>query len=414
MPKESRSDLHFTVAPPAGASGIASWVLILVITVVLGRLQEVIPGLAYLSLGKVAIGLAALCYLLAPRRHQFALFSFPQIKYLVYFTTLGFCVIPFSYWSTGSFDFMLYRFGSSLLMTLLLIKLVGTYGELRKIIWGIVLTLVILVGAALLTGEGRITASGTYDPNDLSLVIVTFLPLVYYMMLREAGGAKILLLITTFAMIVAMLATQSRSGFVGFTVGLICILIRERVNPLRLMVSGIVIVVMLYSFTPAGFLDRLTVVGTEGDYNMSAGGGRLEIWKRGLDLVFTHPIVGVGPGVFTVAEGTTHIDEQSGTTGKWNTAHNSYLLVAGEFGLPGLILYLLVLSSTVRSVRRLRSSLPEDSDLLWVVKGLEISLYSFMGGAFFLSQAFSAALFLIIAISCSLEILSGNVAEGES
>ncbi len=391
------------------SSGWALRVLILVIWVLVGRVQEIIPGLSYLYLGKVVLGLAAIVYLFTPWLPGAAQFSYSQLRYLVYLFGLGLISTLQSFWPGGSFSFMMFGFLSPLFMVFLLLKVIVTYGELRKVFWSIMAFLLLLGGAALFfTEEGRISASATYDPNDLALIITIFFPLMYYFMINSQGGERLLLMGANLFLIVTMLATQSRSGFIAFCVVTILILIRERVNTGRILLGGIVVVMVFCFYAPTAFLERLQVVGSEDDYNMSAGGGRIEVWKRGLGLITEHPFLGVGPNAFPIAEGSKHIDQETGTTGKWSAAHNSYIQIASEFGIPGFILYMTVLITTIRSLRSAREKLPEESEFRWVINGLELSFYGFMTGGFFLSQAYSSALFLIIGLSVAVQILSQN------
>jgi O-antigen ligase len=384
------------------------WALILLIMVQVGRIQEIVPGLSSVSLGKIALGLGVGCYLFVPRQHEFGAFSFPQIKYLTYLLVVGLCSAPFSYWPGGSFTFLLFGFATCLFMVVLLVKISCNYRDLRQILWATGASMIMLSVVALRSGSDRAFASSSYDPNDLALVLVTLIPLFYYMMTHEAGLSKLLLLGGNLIMLVALMATESRSGFVALCVVVVIILFRERVRPGRIVVSGLAVLLMMVLFTSGSFWDRMSIVGTDQDYNMDSGGGRIEIWKRGLTLVAKYPLLGVGPNQFTVAEGTTHVDEQTGNTGKWSTAHNSYLQVACEFGIPGFILYMMTLIAAIRSLIALRRDLPENSELLWLCNGLEISFYSFMVGGFFLSQAYASTLFLLIGLSAAVQVIDWN------
>jgi O-antigen ligase len=74
--------------------------------------------------------------------------------------------------------------------------------------------------------------------------------------------------------------------------------------------------------------------------------GRWSLWQGGLDVFTSHPVLGVGEGNFaeaamkyseSVQAHSAHKDEVAGV------AHNTFLGVASQLGLVGLILFLGVL-----------------------------------------------------------------------
>ena len=65
---------------------------------------------------------------------------------------------------------------------------------------------------------------------------------------------------------------------------------------------------------------------------------RLQIWKAAIGTIVDRPVFGVGPGNFSVALG-----EDISASRKGASAHNLYLDIASEMGLPGLLLFLLLI-----------------------------------------------------------------------
>jgi O-antigen ligase len=138
------------------------------------------------------------------------------------------------------------------------------------------------------------------------------------------------------------------------------------------------------------------------------GAGRTDIWKAGIQLLLTHPW-GVGIHGYSTVEGLSHEG-----LGKWSTAHNSFLQIGVELGVIGLVLFVRLLIGTIRDLRILRrtharqmgaqagysteSDVTRHNPILLAVP-LEISLWGFMVGGFFLSQAYSPLLYVILALS---------------
>jgi O-antigen ligase len=169
------------------------------------------------------------------------------------------------------------------------------------------------------------------------------------------------------------------------------------------------------------------------EYDRTAG-GRTEIWKTGLTVLATRPW-GVGIDGFSTAEGLYR-----GGGGKWNTAHNSFLQIAVELGLAGLLVFIRLLAGTLKSIRRIelivkppsragpgettqpplwrqlkkkRSREEDDGQgVFQLSEALEISIWGFLVGGFFLSQAYSSMLYIMLAIGVVCLRLTQDVSSG--
>ena len=92
------------------------------------------------------------------------------------------------------------------------------------------------------------------------------------------------------------------------------------------------------------FEDRLKAVLKE----IQADEGRIQIWQRGMGYMLDHPLLGVGAGNFPTAEGTISSIARNTPSWKgvrWSAAHNSFVEIGAELGVPGLILFLLTLGT---------------------------------------------------------------------
>lgn len=385
--------------------------LIFAIMVSLGRIQEIVPGLTAFKLGKVAFGLAIILLFIAPKRNDIEIFSSQQMKYILCLFLLGVISTPFSYWPGKSFNFMFFKYLNSLILLVLLIKVTTTYADLKKIVWGIVISLAILGGKTLSSGAERATSGGgTYDPNDMAFVMVVFFGFFYFSMKSENGVRRWLLLGMMFTALTVIIATQSRGGFLGLVSILTFIAIKEKIGFVKILFAGSALALLFSVIAPEGYGERISsIIKPHEDYNLTAGGGRIEIWKCGLKLIMENPLLGVGPAVFEVAEGTMHVDEATGTTGKWSAAHNSFIQIGVELGITGLIFFIFILISSLRTLKILQRELPEDSYLRRFTCALEVGFYGYFVCGFFLSQAYSPALFLL----AGLTVAVSNIAKRE-
>jgi O-antigen ligase len=103
-----------------------------------------------------------------------------------------------------------------------------------------------------------------------------------------------------------------------------------------------------------GIRMRLFQLFWELDYNRRGGKTpigysvmmKLEFWKTALSIIKQHPILGVGTGDVTDAFKVEYTKLDSWLNEKWRlTSHNYYLYIAVALGIPGLIIFLILISA---------------------------------------------------------------------
>lgn len=379
---------------------VAVYGLMLLVLVYIGRIQELVPNLDRLNLGKTAFVLSILLFIVAPRNSDSSFASAVQIKCIIGILFLALLSIPFSYWPGGSMIFVTQNFIKILIFFFLIVTVVKNIAEIHKIVWAITCSVFALSLTVLISDEeGRLSASSTYDPNDLAFVLVTFLPIVYYFMKQNTGLKKIVLIAVLLMMIVASLATASRGGLIGFIVIAVVIFIKQGKSLKQAILPLIALGVVVSLFASSTFWERMaSMPNLDEDYNVSAGGGRVEIWKSGVKMMVKRPLTGIGINAFEFAEGATHTDLTTGISGKWNAAHNSFIQIGAELGVVGLILFIKLLTSSIKSIRKCRENNAKGIIPYWFLDGTEVAIYGYITTGFFLSQAYSSVLYLLIAL----------------
>jgi O-antigen ligase len=234
----------------------------------------------------------------------------------------------------------------------------------------------------------RVAANWSYDPNDTALFMIMVLALI----LPAAKYVKRLyrwfLYLLTVMGVGAVVLTQSRGGLVA-GVGTIAYwgLSRGAKGVVRVCLLGVLGLTLILAFVPAQHLERFnTMFDLESDYNMTAKGGRMDIWENGMTLFKRNPILGTGLDTFRIAEGLI-----SGG-GRWSEAHNSFLQVAVELGLPGFIVFMGMLISAYK-----RAKPSDESD--WLGRGIRLSLVSYLAGGMFLSWSYHIVFFFVLCIA---------------
>ena len=152
-----------------------------------------------------------------------------------------------------------------------------------------------------------------------------------------------------------------------------------------------------------------TILTLDQDYNRTSETGRWHIWSRGIGYMLQHPILGVGANNFPIAEGTISplaALQQYNIGVRWNAAHNSFVQIGAELGVPGLILFVTAIAaafSALGQVARLQRALPSrPRGPPQLAQALTGSLIGLAVGGFFLSLAYYEMLYAGLALAVGL------------
>jgi O-antigen ligase len=157
-------------------------------------------------------------------------------------------------------------------------------------------------------------------------------------------------------------------------------------------------------FAPAGYLDRMETSTTieEGDTSY----GRIQLWKAGLYMLVENPLTGVGLGAYPSAYGRTYSSYVEHYTNKWHVAHSSYITMAAELGLGGIIIYLYIIYLIFKQNTELRRLLlaanQKDSLLYTTSNAITISLVAYVVGSTFLTACYYPHLYLLLSLTVAL------------
>ncbi len=249
-----------------------------------------------------------------------------------------------------------------------------------------------------------------YDANDMATLIVTAMPLgLYFVLGQRRLAVRAFALTGLAALAVCLIRSGSRGGLLAFLFVAAFVLLRVTTIPARSRLAGLVLILGILAATASDeyWTQMQTIIHPKQDYNLTSEEGRLKVWKRGLAYMADEPVFGVGVNNFHVAEGTisplARLQER-GIGVRWGAAHNSYIQVASELGIPGFLLFMGVLWTAFASLRRVARrgrGVPTD-DASRLAQSLMAALVGFVVGAFFLSLAYTDMLYTLVAMSMGL------------
>ena len=89
----------------------------------------------------------------------------------------------------------------------------------------------------------------------------------------------------------------------------------------------------------------------------------------------------------------------------WSAIHNVYLEYAVELGLPGFVLFVLLLGASIKSVMEVHrgsARVPGARDLFLLAEGIQISLVAFAVAAFFHPVAYHLYFYYFAALAVAV------------
>jgi len=250
-----------------------------------------------------------------------------------------------------------------------------------------------------------------YDPNDLAYFLISLFPLSLYFLGERSSKLKKILAVSAIAVsILVAILTGSRGGFLGLlAVGIFFLFTKIRPFKMSHKVAMIllILVVVGWNINKVDSERFYSIFSPEDDYNVTSEEGRVTVWKRGLELTKMHPITGVGASCFPVAIG--QLRAELGIPPRFQAPHNSFIQILTELGIPGLIVFLLMIGGVVkilyRNAKLKISSSKRHGELMLLSKILLLSFTGNIVTSFFLSMAYSPILTLFVSLTVALQTI---------
>lgn len=304
------------------------------------------------------------------------------------------------------------------------VAVVDSSEKLRILIWTIALSLGFFgVKSGLwgiLTGGGSQILRGPGgmlgDNNDFSLALTMNLPFLFYLGLSEKNIWVRRGLIAAMGLsCLTVLLTHSRGGFLAMSVTLALMTWRSRNRFIGFGLAGVAAILFIF-FAPAGVKERLSSI-KKYDEDSSAQ-ARLHTWGIALKMIGANPLFGVGFRNFQAAYPVYDPQplRQKGTEVIF-VAHNSYLQLSAESGVPALATYLLLFGSSLYALRRIRNTALARYETGWIlnyVRMFEASLVGFLVGAIFLNRGHFDFAYHIISIVIAFGIVASREMEQQN
>lgn len=254
---------------------------------------------------------------------------------------------------------------------------------------------------AFLSGAAGRAGGPITDPNDFALLLSGAIPLAVFFV-AQSRRYRVLWVLALVLLASASLATFSRGALVGLAVVFLWALLSRRISlptiSAVVIAVGAVAAVLYVSYRPL-IQERLVEKQYVANANVAS---RVVFWSAAVRMTLDHPIIGVGPARFGEVSPQYVLNDPIVLQDP--VVHNSYLEILVESGPAALALFLCLLGSVWRILRRLR----READMLdnrhgrRLIDALQASFIWTLVAALFVSRQLSISIWLLAGLATCL------------
>lgn len=307
----------------------------------------------------------------------------------------------FGYWQ---------EFAKMIVVSILLTNIIQTSADLRLVL--IVISLSLGFEAAKQGWAQLVLNPGARNDNsvpflgDNNLVAVgmaMLIPIIGALATTSTGWQKRAFQFLNIGVVYRALSTYSRGGFLS--IGAVsAIWFWRSPHKLKTLVAVVIAAALILPVLPQQFWDRMSTITAPADERDDSQQSRLHFWQVAVAMANDRPLTGVGHAGYPRA-----YNRYDWTEGQYKTnraVHSAWFGVFAELGYPGLILFLLIVGSSLLACRRVRLAAKRGDvggALGQYAIGFETSIIAFMVGGSFVSFQYCEMLWHYFALTIALE-----------
>jgi O-antigen ligase len=197
-------------------------------------------------------------------------------------------------------------------------------------------------------------AEGSFaHPTALAFFLILSFPTAFAIGLAGPRRWRLPMLAAGILAFLGLLATQTRGSVIGAAIAIVWMMVKW--PPFRRFAGAailIVAVVLVFNVGGVSKESSFEVVGERvSDLSLdSKGDQRLKIWETTPKIIAKHPLLGIGQDNFPVVSPSFGLADVGGVP--FDHAHDLFLTIAVELGLPALVVLLFFIGYMFRSSAR--------------------------------------------------------------
>lgn len=257
---------------------------------------------------------------------------------------------------------------------------------------------------------GRLAKVGSGDTQSDNLAaahLLSVIPFiaVYLLTHRDRRLKGIALAVAPFV-INTIILCNSR----GATLGLIAatsvsLMLARSGHRLRMFGTALAMAVAVFALADPEFISRQQTTSRYEEDGSALG--RLESWRGGLTLIRDYPL-GAGGNGYEELSPRYIADIVEAHKGQQRAPHNTYILVASDWGIPGLMLYLGYFFALFALTREVRRRAPEGGIWYYRAVAIDVALVGMLVAGTFSDRLYGEAPYWIGGLAVALHRLQAH------
>jgi O-antigen ligase len=292
---------------------------------------------------------------------------------LVLLTAWGVFILPFSTWKSQSLHTLTGVWLKSVAAYFIIVGLTKEFSDSRKLFnvfgWAAALSAVIMAVTNRVVGDRMTSVGSLGNSNEAAFHIMFGLPFIILLISRTKVIWKIPLFFIALLSLALSVKTASRAGLLmAGAMTVVALLKVSFANKFKILAAAFIALLVGALTIDKTALERYKTIFNSSDSSMEAASARESaesrkyLLKEGIELTLTHPLFGVGMGVFIPA--AADLAKERGDHPLWLASHNSYVQVSSEMGFVGIGLMIAAFGACFTGILKLdktarRLNLPE-------------------------------------------------------
>jgi O-antigen ligase len=275
------------------------------------------------------------------------------------FTAWAVLILPASQWKSESLHQITGVWLKSAAAYFIIVGLTKDFSDSQKTFdvfgWAAAAAAVIMAVTNRVVGD-RMTSVGTLgNSNEAAFHLMFGLPFIILLISRTKKIWKLPLAAVALLSLALSVKTASRAGLLMAAALTVVALLKVSLGN-KFKIIGVVCVALLVGVLTIDrtAIDRYrTMFDSSGNTEEAisareSADSRKYLLKEGIELTLTHPLFGVGMGVFSAA--ASELSKSRGEHPLWLVSHNAYVQASSEMGFVGFFIFIAMFIACLASI----------------------------------------------------------------